>query len=189
MARWHLGLDASAIRDGTYADFHRGQQADLAVEFEAQAWETVVAGSVSAARVEACRYDLVARVVAVGDEWWVLDCGLLVGGRTPPPAGTEVGHWVTGRAELHVSPNPAQLQAAGAPPLTHTWFIERIHHRVEEDDLLADLGALSGFESLHGGPEEPGWEELAFTGAWTDDDGRAEYLLECLLVVDTAPGG
>ncbi len=187
MDRWHLGLDPSAIQDGTYADFHRGQQADFVVEFQTVSWEEA-SGPPAAVRVDGYRYDLEARVAAVGEQAWVLDCGLLVGCRGRPPTGAEVGRHLRGRGVLTLSPHPDQLQAEGLPSLGHTWFAERVFHRTGDD---GDLGALSidlsGFEGLYGGPEEPGWEELGFTSAWQDDDGRADYLLECLLATEPDP--
>lgn len=178
MVRWHFGLDSAAIRDGTYTDLHRGQPVAFVVELQWESWDRASAAGAGAARVEGCRYDLVARVEAVGPGTWVLDCGLLVGGAGRPPEGIEVSEWITGRARLDLSPVPARLEVPGLPALARTWFVERVHHRTEADDLgLGDQG-------LYGGPEEPGWEELAFTDAWGDDDGQAEYLVECLPVID-----
>jgi len=179
--RWHLGLDPSAVQDGSYPDFHRGQQAEFAVTFQFEAWEHAAETTVATARVEGSRYDLVAPVVATGDEWWVLDCGLVVGCGDRPPAGVEVGHWVKGRADLGLSRRPHLLPVDGAPPLVHAWFVERIHRRTGADAGIDDLGP-TGMEGLYGGAEEPGWEEVGFSDAWHDDNGRAEYVLECLLV-------
>gem|GEM_PF-5502098 len=205
MSRWHLSLDPSVIQGGTHADIHRGQQAAFAVTIGSPIWVPARAQSpaqgaaraqspaqgaaraqvpeVAAVRVEGSSYDVVARVTAATDASWVLDCGLLVGCEGPPPPGIDVDHWLTGRAHLGVSaqrPHPA----GGAAAPVYTWFIERIHHRSTDDVGLPDLG-------LFGGPEEPGWEELAFTDAWRDDGGRADYLLDCLLVDEAVlhPGG
>lgn len=181
MSRWHLSLDPSVIQDGAHADFHRGQQAAFAVTIRSPTWQPSAgppAQGVGTVRVEASRYDVVARVTASVGASWVLDCGLLVGCEGPPPPGVDVGHWVTGRVDLAVSAQrqpPAAAGVAGVAAPAYTWFVERIHHRVTDDIELPDLG-------LFGGPEEPGWEELAFTDAWRDDDGRADYVLECLLV-------
>jgi len=180
VSRWHLRLDPSAIKDGTYADLHRGQQGEFAVAVEFQTWDPSAEMHATMARIEGGRYDLVARVVATGDDWWVLDCGLAVGCRGRPPAGIEVGRWVRGRADLGLSPHPALPPPDKAPPLTHTWFVERIHRRTGPDGRLGDLDL--GLQGLHGGPEEPGWEEVGFTDAWHDNDGDADYLVECLLV-------
>ncbi len=185
MARWHLGLDPSAIQDGTYADFHRGQQADFAVEVRTGSWERV-SGPVTAVRVDGYRYDVVGRVEAVGEQSWVLDCGLLVGCGGRPPAGVDVGQHLSGRGTLMLSSRPDDLQAEGLPSLTHTWFAERVFHRTA--DLTAMNVPLIGLEGLFGESEEPGWEELGFTSAWQDDDGRADYLLECHHVTETDPG-
>jgi len=185
VARWHLGLDPSAIQDGTYTDFHRGQQADFVVEVQAVSWEPA-SGPPTAVRVDGYRYDLVARVEAVGEQAWVLDCGLLVGCRGRPPAGVDVGHHLSGRATLVLSQRPDQLQAEGLPSLRHTWFAERVFHRT--GDLTSMNVPLIGLEGLFGEPEEPGWEELGFTSAWQDDGDGADYLLECLLVTETGPG-
>ncbi len=187
MSRWHFALDPSAIQGGTYPDFYRGQQAEFVVEVRTEAWD-LASGPPTAVRVDSYRYDLVGRVEAVGEQVWLLDCGLLVGCRGRPPAGADVGQHLSGRGTLRLSPD--HLQAEGLPSLRHTWFVERVFHRAD-DGGAGDLGALSealsGFEGLYGGPEEPGWEELGFTAAWQDDDGRADYLLECLLVDEDAP--
>ncbi|MEN3316106.1 MAG: hypothetical protein V7605_2340 [Acidimicrobiaceae bacterium] len=181
-SRWHISVDRAVIQDGRHPDFHRGQQTTFAATFRPAAWAPGTSGGgvadggvaggaiATAVRVEASLYDVVGRVTAVADDGWELDCGLVVGCEGPPPAGLGVGGWVVGRAEL----------AVGDRGPDHTWFIERVHHRVADDVEVLDLG-------LMGGPEEPGWEELAFTNAWQDDDGQAEYLLDCLLVVDEGP--
>ncbi len=189
MSRWHLSLDPSVIRDGAHADFHRGQQAAFPVEVSSEVWQHVEGGSTTAAvRVEGCLYELVARVDAALGEAWVLDCGLLVTARERPPDGVAAGQWLRGRARLGVGPRPQEPLVEGTAPADYTWFVERVFHRVADDAGLGDLalGLGSDLAGLYGGPEEPGWEELAFTDAWGDDDGEAEYLLECLLVTEEA---
>jgi hypothetical protein len=192
-SRWHISLDRSVIQGGRHPDFHRGQQTTFAATFGTGAWAPATSGGAAggggmaasggggmaasggggmaaAVRVEGSLYDVVGRVTAVADGGWELDCGLVVGCEGRPPAGVGVGQWVVGRAAL----------AVGDRGPSHTWFIERVHHRVPDDVEVLDIG-------LMGGPEEPGWEELAFTNAWQDDDGQADYLLDCLLVVDDGP--
>lgn len=176
-SRWRISLDRSVIQDGRHPDFHRGQQTTFAATFGSAAWVPATSsgaaaggGIATAVRVEASLYDVVGRVTAVTDGGWGLDCGLVVGCEGQLPAGVGVDQWVVGRAEL----------AVGDRGPAHTWFIERVHHRVPDDVEVLDIG-------LMGGPEEPGWEELAFTNAWQDDDGQAAYVLDCLLVVDDGP--
>lgn len=189
VARWHLGLDRSVIQDGTYQDFHRGQEAAFPVDVSCEVWQHVEGGATAAVRVEGCLYELVARVDAVLGEAWVLDCGLLVTARERPPGGVAAGQWLRGRARLGLGPRSQEPLVEGVAPANYTWFVERVFHRVAEDAGLADLGLGLGLDlaGLYGSPEEPGWDELAFTDAWGDDDGQAEYLLECLLVTGEAP--
>lgn len=178
MIRWYFGLDARAIQDGRHPDFHRGQQAEFVVEFSMPAWETVDGGDPSARRVGDCRYDVVARVVAVTVDGWVLDCGILVhsGGADPPP-GIAVGAWLAGEARLGIGPVSYQGEMTeDGLALVRSWYVERVHHRVDEEEELLDP-RLAMVE-----PVEAGWEELAFTDAFHDDDGEATYLLECALV-------
>lgn len=170
LARWYFGLDVRSIQEGHHPDFHRGQQAEFAVEVSLPAW-VVASGPGTravAVRVEDCHYDLVGQVVAAaGEEGWVLDCGLLVQGSGPSPeVGT--GAWLSGRARLGVS-------SAGREELAKPWYIERVFHRVDAVEELIDP-RLAMVDS-----GQLGWEELAFTDAWHDDEGKAEYLLECVL--------
>ncbi len=177
MTRWYLGLDARAIQDGRHPDFHRGQQAEFVVAFSMPDWETLADGAPSARRVEACRYRLVARVVALTVDGWVLDCGILVhSGVGDPPPGIAVGAWLTGEARLGVGPPGDPGGSADGPALVRSWYVERVHHKVDQQEEMLDP-RLAMVE-----PIEAGWEELAFTDAFHDDDGQATYLLECALV-------
>ena len=176
MIRWYFGLDAGIIQDGHHQDFFRGQQAEFAVEFDLAGWEPSPDGSPSAQRVGDCDYDVVARVAAVAGEGWVLDCGLLAhsGAQAPPPPEIAQGDSVAARARLGVSTVAHPQARFGVEGLRRLWFVERVHHKVDPAETVIEPSLLVG------DPQEIGWEELAFTSAWQDDDGRATYLLECV---------
>ena len=170
MTRWYFGLDPKAIQDGHYPDFFRGQQAEFPVEASSASWKAAELSVPSAQRVDGCQYDVVALVVAVEPAGWVLDCGILVHGVGPLP-DPAVGSWLTGRARLRVS-----VAAPSHPGLKRPWYVERVFHRVEPIAEATDPRLLMV------DVEELGWEELAFTDSWHDDEGQADYLLECVAV-------
>ena len=185
VTRWYFGLDAETIRQGHHPDFFRGQQTAFSVHASMEAAEARSGGTATAGRVEDCHYDVVARVVAVAGDSWVLDCGLLVHAEGHEPVlEVAVGQWMAGRARLEVSPAAdaeAGFSLDDGVRLTRTWYVERVHHRVDVDEALIDprLAALE--------PVDAGWEELAFTESWHDDGGAAYYLLECVLAENQDP--
>ncbi len=182
MAQWSISLDAWIVQDGNYPDFERGQQADFAVEFYFAEPPTVTDHqSPSIVHVEDTSYAVVGRVLATSEKAWVLDCGIGIYQELPVPAGVEVGRCVRGTASLGVDPffYFERLHALPEmPPLVYTWRIDAIWRNAAP---FVRSGSV-----LVRDPEQLGWIPLERTDAWHDDDGRASYRLDCVLL-DSPP--
>lgn len=176
MDHWTVGLSAWIIQDGNYPDFFRGQRAEFAVEFyfPDPPKKVRMPGQIRAVSSSEDTYDTLARVVGVFESAWVLDCGIYAYSDKAAPLGLSVGDLVEGRMYLGVDPffYVARLHAlAGMPALVYTWRIEALRRQIapfidSADGMIRDPGRL-------------GYISLDRTNAWHDDDGHADYLLEC----------
>ena len=154
-----LGLDAWIVQDGNYGELHVGQRVELAVEFgtEDPLRKEERPGAPAAEPLGGAEYRIAARVVHRAGESAVLDCGILTYATSVP----EDDH-VTGKAYLGVDPFTyfeRLHRLPGFPALIYTWRIAAIQ--------------LEG---------ESGSRPVEETNAWEDEDGRAHYLLDCLLL-------
>jgi hypothetical protein len=162
MGAWVFGLSAWIIQDGNYPDFARGEVAEFAVEFEFDELQTAEAAAPSATLVRDSEYAIAGDVVFTDGDVWVVDCGILIYNERRP-AGVRDRHGVTGTAFLGVDPFTyfeRLNRLPRMPALVYTWEIARIR-RLRSRQRSVDVDA---------------------TDAWRDDDGRAEYLLECVRV-------
>jgi hypothetical protein len=175
---WSLSVDSWIVQDGNYPDFESGQQAEFAVEFYfPEPAELTDQVAPRAHLIDGCSYELSGRVMVLMEEAWVLDCGIGVYQEQPPPPGIAVGDMVRGVANLGVDPFPyfERLHAfAGMPPLIYTWRIDEISRQTAP---FAEAGNM-----LTRDPTKLGWLLLERTDAWHDDDGRADYKLDCILL-------
>jgi hypothetical protein len=152
--------------------------AEFAVEFYfPEPPELTTEDTAHALLVDGTSYDICGRVMTILERSWVIGCGIDVYQDSPPPAGITVGDTVRGVANLGVDPffYFERLHAVpGMPPLIYTWRIDRISRQGAPfvktgNALVRDSTKL-------------GWLELERTDAWHDDDGRADYKLDCVLL-------
>ena len=178
MEQWSLSLDSWIIQDGNYPDFESGQHAEFAVEFDFPEPPELTDQVAPRARLaDGASYEITGRVMAIAEKAWVLDCGIGVYQDQPRPPGVAVGDMVCGIANLRVDPFPyfERLHAfAGMPPLIYTWRIAEISRQT-----APFVGAGN---ALIRDPTKLGWLPLERTDAWHDDDGRADYKLDCILL-------
>jgi hypothetical protein len=176
--RWWLSLDSWIVQDGNYPDFESGQQAEFAVEFCFPEPPELTDHVAPRARwTVGTAYEISGRVIAIVEKAWVLDCGIGVYQDQPPPPGVAVGDMVRGIANLGVDPffYFERLHAfAGMPPLIYTWRIDEISRQTAP---FVQAGNV-----LIRDPTKFGWLPLERTDAWHDDDGRANYKLDCVLL-------
>jgi hypothetical protein len=107
----------------------------------------------------------------------VIDFGILCYGNAALPEGSMVGDVLAGEVRFFF-PYPAVYEEgfdAAAPRSTYSWRIDRIR-----------LGAtpwLVGDDGVRRrDPNKIGYLDVESTNAETDDDGSAEYLLDCQLL-------
>jgi hypothetical protein len=176
--RWSLGLDAWIVQDGNYPDLESGQQAEFAVEFYFPEPLELIEGGIPSARwISGTSYEISARVTAIIDRAWVLDCGIGIYRDDSPPSGVGVGDMVRGTVDLGVDPffYFERLYATpGLPPLVYSWRIDEISRQTAPF-------INTGHEFVRD-PTKLGWSPVRRTNAWHDDDGMATYKLDCELL-------
>jgi hypothetical protein len=129
------------------------------------------------------KYDTRAEIIVHSGEITILDIGVLAFGKSSLLRSVPKGSQVSVRLGLGVDPFfyfEDLSTRADIPPLIYSWkilsilrqtapFIER-HH--EADSLIASKTLVRNSHQL-------GYAEVIKTDAWHDDDGVAEYLLQC----------
>jgi len=176
---WSVGLGAWMIQDGPYTDLERGQRLEFAVEFYFhQPPELIDSGTPRARWIDGTSYEISARVTAVVDRAWVLDCGIGIHRDESPPRGLEVSDMIRGTVDLSVAPDCSYFDrlyaTAGIPPLIYSWHVDGISRQ-------AAPFVRTGNELVRD-PTKLGWLPIDRTDAWHDDDGLAHYKLDCELL-------
>lgn len=179
-----IGLLSWIIQDGNYPDFRQGEAGAFALQWTALEPLAFVSPDAPMDRALAWRrenaYAAVADIEFIGEfasgsAWCVLDAGVRSYSPIAPPGDWKVGRTVRGLVELTIDPF-LYLETLGqtprAPPLIYDWRIERI-----------ELETTPWIETAGGVPQRDrgraSWRDVARTDAWSDDEGRASYLLTC----------
>ena len=181
---WEMSLEAWAIQDGNYRDFHRGQVAEFAVEFSGAALTPTNSDDRSARSLSNGMYALTAEIVFVATDVFVLDFGLLAFRMlaAPAPRHVQVGA-VVAASDVALSVDPffyaKGLRATpGIPPLVYTWRIDQI--LLQTAPFVSAPNRAPGVTPvLIRDQTQIGWREIEQTRAWDDDGGHAWYLLRC----------
>jgi hypothetical protein len=122
------------------------------------------------------RYRIVAEVVALFEDAWVIDCGILVFRNEPPPTNVTRGSWLSGEAHLGIDPFfyfEELAKRLGMVPLVYAWHVKRI---------LRDAARWIEIAPRTFARDEtrPAWSVVEATNAWEDDQPYgASYVLEC----------
>lgn len=186
---WNIGLSAWIIQDGNYSDFVTGETVEFAVEFyqpSGTASETCQA-AVSATPVADTRYSVVAAKVPNDEGIAILDIGILVfqNGQLERPV-FENDQPLRTELQLHVDPYFYFEGLAGSPTvpsLIYTWKIKSILRQCAPFiETVVECGPGLSRKIRTRDATKLGYEEIAKTDAWQDDDGFAEYILCCDLL-------
>jgi hypothetical protein len=173
MSEWVVGLSSWVIEDGNYADFHRGQIAEFALEFHpAGALVAGLPAPPSARHLDADRYRVRAQVSLPMPDVWLIDCGVIAYHERDEPAGVAGGATVSGVVALGVDPFPYFERLGrhrGMPPLIYSWEVLEI--RVQE----AAAVALAGSRQM-----DSSWRAVERTDSRDGD--LSEFLLTCRLL-------
>jgi hypothetical protein len=176
---WDVGLSAWIIQDGNYGDFETGQDAEFALEFFTQSVLPSQAKVRSATGRGAAKYEINGEVVYLDAELLVLDFGIRAFQQAKPRAGLRVGTFVA--AEIYLGIDPfcyfeRLYKLPGMPPLIYSWIINSISQQTPP--FIGDPWP-PGQTALAADPKKPSFKGITKTDAWKDDEGNAEYVLNC----------
>jgi hypothetical protein len=178
---WDIHLSSWIIQDGNYPDFEVGQIAEFALEFwvpDGSLAELSEAGT-SVRNSGNGNYEAVAKSVVQSDQLTVLDVGIRVYTQmalSSVPAFPVEGAFNI-RLVFGVDPYFYFEVYSGREdpiPLVYSWRIKSILRQTAPFVEVAPRRFTRDRNRL-------GYEEIAKTDAWGDDEGRAQYLLRCEL--------
>ena len=176
---WEVGLSSWIILDGNYDDFETGQCAEFALEFYSQAFRKIDVKVKSSKRLGAAEYEIIGEVIYLTPEVWVLDFGICAFQESKPPAGTQVGSFVTAKIHLGIDPFfyfEYLHSLPNMPSLMYSWNINSISQQTAP---FVETREPSGRKVLIRDAMKLGYKLISKTDAWKDDNGNAEYVLRC----------
>jgi hypothetical protein len=177
---FYVGLSSWIIQDGNYSDFSVADQRDFAVEFYPAQLSPANSCEHQLNHLRLDRYRVRARVAYVTDRVWVIDMGpFMAFHEGKPPADVVSGVWVEG--EVHIAIDPYFYfeylhKLEGMPPLTYTWLIQAIKRVTAPWIEAVDK---DGWRYQVRDERREALVPTRKTNAWNDENGIAEYLLEC----------
>ena len=182
---WCIGLNAWMIQDGNYPDLVVGQTAEFAVEFyqAPDAESTPSNDAISATYLRDCTYDVVADLVVQTSKLAVLNMGILTYCENHSDSRFD-RNMNRIRTRIHLGLDPffyfeSLAKIEGVASLVYSWRIEAI---LRQTAPFLETPLDSGGKMLVRDQTKLGYEEIQQTKAWTDDGGRAEYVLRCELL-------
>jgi hypothetical protein len=174
-----IGLASWIIQDGNYGDFSVGEEVRFALEFYPYGISPTAAGITEMTRQRSCLYRCQARYAFLHKRVCVLDFGLLAYRELRAPMEARLNDWAEVEIYLGIDPffySESLCDIWGMPPLAYDWRIERIW--LETTPWLESRNEL-GQATLTRDEGREAFCEVSQTNGWTDDSGRAHYLLEC----------
>jgi hypothetical protein len=182
-----IGLSSWIIQDGNFPEIEVGSEHRLALEFYAKDGLVPTDAEKLLRHVEGATYVIVAEVIGIFEEAWVLDCGLRLIRDSDAPKSVRLGDVMTGRVYVGVDPFwylEHLSSIAGAPDLWYTARVDSIH--VDVTPRSRSIEPSGQVLWNRDGTLESRYVELTITNSSTDDDGNADYLLGVTLL--SGPG-
>jgi hypothetical protein len=178
-AHWLFEVEGWELGD-TLGDLSRGDRLEVALAFRPDDLQRAgVNAEVSAQHVQWHRYAVSGKVVFCGEESWVMDFGLLAAcPNRQRPANIGVGAALSGHiwlGSLTAGIWGEDLFEPPAPPLDHVWRVERVWIETTPWIEIAP-------RSYERASVPPSFAEVDATDYASDDEGRADYLLDCVLL-------
>lgn len=174
----NIGIDSWIIQDGNYNDFSVGEKAEFALEFSPYSMKSSDCKTPSVTHLRGSRYQICGQVVYRSNDVWVLDMGFLAYKEMEPPSFAKKGSWVEG--EFYIGVDPFMYfeylkNRPGIPSLNYRFRIEEI--LLETTPWIETPGQPTVRDE-----QKESYREVAATNAWVDDNGRAGYILKCVMV-------
>jgi hypothetical protein len=179
MRTYFVGVDAWIIQDGNYGDFHVGEVARFALEICPSETKMTTRRDISSTRIRASQYSARGKVVYADSSAWVLEFGVMAYAERKSHCGIQVGDWI--ETELYLGIDyfiyMEEMHARhGMPNLQYEWRIHRILRNATP--LMNQKDAWGRVTQIRDLARES-FVEVAATDAWNDDEGQADYVLEC----------
>jgi hypothetical protein len=177
----NVGVSAWIIQDGNYGEFAVGQHAKFALEFGSlQQFHPVDGGPLGANNLGGARHHVLARVMFVAEEVWVIDAGSFMAYSESAPEGVQVGGYFEG--DIYVGIDPFFYfeklhQIPNMPALSYRWLIQQIQLETTpwRDGILP-----TGTQVRERDDTRESYVPASATDAWHDDDGHGHYILACI---------
>jgi hypothetical protein len=173
-----IGLSSWIIQDEKFPEIEVGSEHRLALEFYAKDGLTPTRGQKALRHVQGATYDIVAVVIGMFEEAWILDCGVRLLRDVDAPNGTRVGDVVGGRVYIGVDPYWYLEEISARPGVPDLWYTVRVDSIQLESTERSKTMHPSGREvwSREAAIDRQ-YQDITVTRSSADDDGNAEYLL------------
>jgi hypothetical protein len=177
---WTILLQAWLIKDGNYEEFSIAQPTNFSLMFAPKNLLLTEKESVIACRAtsENFKYTVVADVVALTSDFWVIDFGLWAANWSPP-SGLQVGQRLQGEVFLSVDPFIISERASKLMDTSkhiYKWQIERIE---KESAPWMDSTDETGRTIRVRDDSRLKIDPVLRTNAF-DDEGFDSYILHCI---------
>jgi hypothetical protein len=179
MQQINVGLSSWIIQDGNYGDFALGQETSFALEFYPHSLRKSQQTVPTLTQIRGYRYQVCGQVIYQTQEVWVINCGLIAYQEGKPPQYAKKGGWVEGEIQIGIDPFfyfEALYKLPGMPDLTYNFRIANI--LLETTPWLESTDS-TGQKFLARDETQESYTEVSQTQAWQDDNGLAEYILQC----------
>ena len=176
-----IGLSGWIIQDGNYEDFEVDREYRFALEFYSKTLVPSPPAVPSLSLVGHAHYDGVGSVLYRSSSAWVVDFGIPAYSQREVPAWATLGACCSGRVYVSVDPffySDDLVNDPSMPDLFRRWVVRRI---LLETTPIIESVDRDGRQEFIRDPKRVGYVETRATRAWTDDEGHAEYTLECEL--------
>jgi hypothetical protein len=182
-----IGLSSWIIQDGNFPEIEVGSEHRMALEFYAKDGLSPAQGAKSFRHVQGVNYEIVAEVIGIFEEAWVLDCGIRLLRDNDAPQGTRLGDVVAGRVYVGVDPFLYLEQLSNAPGALDLWYTVRVDS-IHLNVTPRSRSILPSGQELWSRDEsaDARLKEIAVTDSWADDDGSGDYLLDVTIL--SGPG-
>jgi len=179
----HVGLESWIVQDGNYGEFEAGSNYRFALEFYPLGLlaEPEPSGKTGLRCVIGAEHEVQGRVVCATDSRWVVDIGVPAFQQSKPPRWVSSGGAFAGRTYLGIDPffYFEQLKdEPGMPDLFRNWRVCRIHL---ETTPWNETTTSRGGKLVERAKVTRTFVEVPRTDCWNDDNGVANYVLECEL--------
>ncbi len=179
----NVSLASWIIQDGNYKDFQTGKDYRFALEYYApQPLQRLQIGSRVIKHASAYRYDICGQVLYSTEEVCVIDFGLCAYHEESNPPLAKVGEWLRGRIHLGIDPFSYFETFKNYPGMPNLYYSFHISNILLETTPWIRNRYKEFPNYIERDRTKEGFVSVARTDAFNDDNGNAEYILQCQLI-------